>query len=246
VDHKAARGRRAAVSAHRGGREDGPGGTYEAYEAAAASGAEYVEFDIRRTADGRLVVFHDATAGPGLAVGDVGYARLCEVAGYEVPEVGGVMRLLAGRAKGHLDLKERGYEELVIGEACEILGAGNFVATTTDDACAAAIRARFPRAAVGLSLGRDLSGAPLPSRIRTRLAELYPLARIRACGADWCAMHQRLARAGVLRQCHRHGIKTMVWTVNSDAMMARLLADRRVDVLVTDRPQRALALRAEG
>jgi glycerophosphoryl diester phosphodiesterase len=47
----------------------------------------------------------------------------------------------------------------------------------------------------------------------------------------------------VLRQCHRHGIKTMVWTVNSDSMITRLLADRRVDVVVTDRPKRALELR---
>jgi glycerophosphoryl diester phosphodiesterase len=36
-----------AISAHRGGSEHAPEGTYEAYRTALATGAEYVEFDIR-------------------------------------------------------------------------------------------------------------------------------------------------------------------------------------------------------
>jgi glycerophosphoryl diester phosphodiesterase len=162
-----------------------------------------------------------------------------------VPLAADVMRIIAGRAKGHLDLKERGDEELIIGQALEILGPGNFVATSTDDACVAAIRARFPAVQAGLSLGRDVSGLPIRGKVSARAAELYPLTRIRASGADWCAVHHRLARAGVLRQCHRQGIRTMVWTVNDDRMMARLLADPLVDVLVTDRPRRAVALRGQ-
>jgi glycerophosphoryl diester phosphodiesterase len=34
-------------------------GTIEAYARALETGAEYVEFDIRRTADGELAAFHD-------------------------------------------------------------------------------------------------------------------------------------------------------------------------------------------
>lgn len=233
----------AAISAHRGGGEDAPGGTYEAYRTAAQTGAEYVEFDIRRIADGRLVVCHDATVRTGQAVGELGYEALCAAAGYAVPLVADVMRIIAGSAKGHLDLKERGTEELAIGLALDILGPGNFVATTTDDTSVAAIAARFPGVPGALSLGRDLTGRSWPHRLSTRRAELFPLARLRACGASWCAVHHRLARAGVLRQCHRHGIKTMVWTVNEDSMITQLLADPRVDVVVTDRPRRAAGLR---
>src|SRR5580692_12642938 len=42
-------GRGPAISAHRGGSEHGPGGTYEAYRNALAIGADYVEFDVRQT-----------------------------------------------------------------------------------------------------------------------------------------------------------------------------------------------------
>ena len=55
--------------------------------------------------------------------------------------------------------------------------------------------------------------------------------------------HPRLAAAGVLAQCHRAGIKTMIWTVDEDAEMTRWLADPRVSVLITNRPADAVALR---
>ena len=53
---------RVAVIAHRGGSDGGaPEGTIGAFEAAIEAGADRLEFDVRRTADGVLVVLHDAT-----------------------------------------------------------------------------------------------------------------------------------------------------------------------------------------
>ena len=49
-----------AISAHRGGSENARGGTYRAYNGALAAGAEYVEVDVRRSADGVLVARHRA------------------------------------------------------------------------------------------------------------------------------------------------------------------------------------------
>jgi glycerophosphoryl diester phosphodiesterase len=237
----------AAISAHRGGGEDAGAGTYEAYANALEAGAEYVEFDIRRTADGELAVYHDAHAGPHAgehaALGQISYTRLCALAGYEVPRVTEIMRLIAGSASGHLDLKETGGEHTIIEQALAILGPGNFVVTTLEDASVAAIKARFPDVPVGLSLGRDLAGVPRLFRPSARRHEVFPMGRIRACGADWVAMHHGLALAGALRRCRHHHIKTMVWTVNSDPGISRWLADFRVDVLVTDRPRRAIATR---
>ena len=86
----------AAISAH------GPrAGAIEAYARALETGAEYVELDIRRTADGELAAFHDARTREGEALGAISYARLCGLAGYEVPRVADVMALIAGKAAGH-------------------------------------------------------------------------------------------------------------------------------------------------
>lgn len=46
--------------AHRGCMEAGPENSHTAFEAAVTLGAGGVEIDVRKTRDGKLVVFHDA------------------------------------------------------------------------------------------------------------------------------------------------------------------------------------------
>jgi glycerophosphoryl diester phosphodiesterase len=180
-----------AISAH------GPRtGTIEAYARALETGAEYVEFDIRRTADGELAAFHDPRTRQGEALAAISYPRLCELAGHPVPRVADLMTLIAGKATGHLDLKDTGGEDGVVEMALDILGPGTFVVTTLEDQSVAAIKARFPAVPAALSLGRDLNGVPRPGRAATRLSELFPMRRLRACRADWAAVHRRLAAAG--------------------------------------------------
>jgi glycerophosphoryl diester phosphodiesterase len=232
-----------AVSAHKGGSEDAPPASWEAYETALTTGAEYVEFDIRRTRDGDLVVFHDPRIA-GRPVAGLTYEELCTAAGHRVPLVRDVMKLIAGRAVGHLDLKEIGDEHEVIRMALDLLGPGNFVATTLEDSSIHRIKKDFPEVTAALSLGRDLREINRLLRLPARARELYPLGRMRACGADWVAVHRRLARANVLRLCGRFGIPAMVWTVNGEPQLRRFLADPRVTVLITDRPRYALSLRA--
>jgi glycerophosphoryl diester phosphodiesterase len=233
-----------AVSAHRGGCERFAPATREAYQDAIASGAEYAELDVRRTADGVLVVHHDARVhGSGPLLSRITHAELCDRAGYAVPVVDDVMALIAGRLLGHLDLKETGYERELIDRATALLGADGFVATSLEDRSVAAITRAFPGVRTALSLGRGRADVALARLPLTRLSELFPMRRIRACGAHGVAVHQRLARATVLREAARHGLFTLVWTVNDDALMRALLGHPRVDVLVTDRPRRAVALR---
>jgi glycerophosphoryl diester phosphodiesterase len=236
---------RVLVSAHAGDRAP----TLETYRNAVATGADYVELDIRRTADGELVSFHDALAPGGEPLSAVGYARLCDLAGYRVPTVADVLATIEGRAMGHLDLKDAGGEDEVVRLALDVLGPGQFVITTLEDSSVAAIRSRFPSAddvPVALSLGRDLAGASRARWLRTRLSELRPLPRLRACGADWVAAEHRLARAGVWRQCRREHVKVMVWTVNSEREMRYWLSGHRADVLITDRPTVAVGLRDQA
>ena len=52
---------RVAVIAHRGEHLRHPENTLEAFASAAEAGADYIEVDVRTTADGKLVLMHDAT-----------------------------------------------------------------------------------------------------------------------------------------------------------------------------------------
>jgi glycerophosphoryl diester phosphodiesterase len=220
---------RVEISAHR---RDTDGG----FAVAAGSGAEYVEIDVRRTGDGELVAHHDAQID-GFPLARCRYARIRERR--PVPLVREALEAIAGRARGHLDLKERGGEHEVVALAEQILGPGNFVVTTKSPGSIRLIRQDFPEVPTALSIGRSLWE-------RGAVRDLSPLVLVRACGAHMVAVNHRLARLGVLRQCARAGYPAMVWTVNADPLLRRFLADPRVAVLITDRPRRALELRGTG
>src|SRR5262249_50256777 len=105
-------GGKGVITAHNGGGEGGRPARYQADQRALSSGAEYAELDIRKTRDDVLVCYHDEHAGRGgPPVSELSRAELCERAGYDVPGVAEVMRLLGGKLLGHLDLKETGYEK---------------------------------------------------------------------------------------------------------------------------------------
>jgi glycerophosphoryl diester phosphodiesterase len=232
-----------AISAHRGGGEHGPEGTYEAYQNALATGAEYVEFDIRRTSDGTLVSCHPARVSRQ-AVAAVSYDRLCHLAGYRVPRMTEALPMLAGRASAHLDLKQAECAEEVVELASGILGPGGLLVTTGDGPLAAALGRRFQAVPFGVTIGGDLAQAAGFGARRLRAPGLSRLAPVLATGSGWAVVHRRLARTGVLAECRDRGLKAAVWTVNADREMAHWLNSPHVDVMITDRPGHAMTLRA--
>lgn len=74
---------RPLVIAHRGGALLAPENTAEAFRAAAATGADMVETDLRLTADGILVCLHDADlkrlCGDPRAVSELDFATICSL-----------------------------------------------------------------------------------------------------------------------------------------------------------------------
>jgi glycerophosphoryl diester phosphodiesterase len=230
------------ISAHRGGCETAPEGTYAAYRAALAAGAEYLEFDVRLTADQHLVAYHDARLASGQPVAATSYAELCRAAGYEVPTTSELIQLMAGRAGAHIDLKDPAAGAAVVAQALGLLSPASIVVTSRDPAAVRAVRERHPDVGAGLTIGGDVAES---ARYAGRWARPARWAdAVAAATADWAAVHHRLARTGVVAECRRRGLRTLVWTVTADASLRRWLIRTDVDVLVTDRPGRAAALRA--
>jgi glycerophosphoryl diester phosphodiesterase len=73
---------------------------------------------------------------------------------------------------------------------------------------------------------------------------VLPAARLQRAGASFAAPHVALTRLGVLKQIAAIGLPSVVWTVNSPRALDALLDDERVEGIITDRPEVALALRA--
>jgi glycerophosphoryl diester phosphodiesterase len=103
------------VVAHRGASAIAPENSLEAFEAAIAVGADKVEFDVRRTLDGVLVVVHDPLPL-------VPYDELDP----RPPRLEEVVRVCAGRIALDVELKEAGLER----EVLELVEATEFVVTS--------------------------------------------------------------------------------------------------------------------
>jgi glycerophosphoryl diester phosphodiesterase len=65
-----------SLIAHRGASSDHPENTLDSFRGAATQGADWVELDVRPTADGEIVVIHDAHLPSGQAVSELPRASL--------------------------------------------------------------------------------------------------------------------------------------------------------------------------
>ncbi len=234
---------RTLIDAHRG--ECGIPGLPAAdrYGRAIALGVDYVEIDVRRSADGVYVNYHDDRTPSGRALYELSFVALRQELGSELLKVDEVMELVDGRVGLHVDVKEAGDEAATV----SLVQAGcahSPVFFTGGDDSVRAIKETFPTARAGLTLGEDLEGAPPWRYLRVRWSELFPGVRLRRCHADFAAVHQRLAGLRVLDYCARAHLPAWVWTVDDEVSIARFMDDPRVAVLITNRPDLALRIRS--
>jgi glycerophosphoryl diester phosphodiesterase len=226
------------VIAHRGATAQATQNSLPAFEAAIELGAEFIEFDVRRTSEGALIVLHDATIG-GAPVASLTRDSIYQKSGQKPPLLVEVLELTVGRIGLDVELKEDGYVAEVLAE----VGLGSeperLVYTSFLDAVVEQIRHRQPAAKTGLILGQS---SPIPY-LRTRLSELFPVERLRNCGATFAVLHFRLAQLGALRRAHAAGFASLVWTVNGAPHLRHFLSDPLIYGVITDQPARALAMR---
>jgi len=114
--------------AHRGHSTAAPENTLAAFALALDHKPDYIECDVRRTKDGRIIVIHDATVdrttnGSG-KVADLTLAGLRELdagskfgsqfAGERLPTLEETLDVMKGKTKPLIELKEEGMEEDVV------------------------------------------------------------------------------------------------------------------------------------
>jgi glycerophosphoryl diester phosphodiesterase len=243
---------RPAISWHRGGKEIARSATLAAFAAAAERAAEWIEVDVRRTHDGRLVCVHDSRLVGIGRIADLDYGNLPPSDRPSVPTLEEVLAALDeaeapsrppdARSGIHLDLKGTGHER----EAIEVVRSSGrrFLVTTLHDESVVAARAAAPDVPVLLSLGHPGTGLGVGARLRLHVSEVWPYGRLRRCGATGVAAMYLLANPVLRRWCRRREMTVLVWTVDSTAALRRWLRRRDVDIVTTNRPVVALRLRS--
>ncbi|MEX1009634.1 MAG: glycerophosphodiester phosphodiesterase family protein [Acidimicrobiia bacterium] len=226
----------ALVLAHRGANRFAPGNTLPAFARAVELGADGVELDIHRTADGALVVRHDAATPVGmLAEMTVPEIR---AALPEVPTLEEALDVCAGllvnveiknvRSEGDWDPTDRAADLLV-----ELLarrdGRDRVLVSSFNLTSVDRVRSLAPHLPTALlTWGTDPLEALLIAESHGHGA-LHP---------DYRSIAGVLAGA-VATRAHEQGLEVNVWTVNDPDELARLAA-AGIDALITDVPDVAL------
>lgn len=213
------------VIAHRGASQLAQENTLEAFELAVQVGADAVELDVRRTADGVLVVHHDAVVPDGRVIVETAWRDLPG----HVPTLGEALDAAAGvwvnieiknsKRDPDFDPLDRVAVE-VMATLAERRDGGRWLLSSfrleTMDRCRL-IEPTVPTAWLTLEMPAD---APEVLAARGHTA-IHP----------W----ESTVTAEQIERCHERGILVNAWTCN-DPVRFMALAAAGIDGVVTDTP----------
>lgn len=228
---------RPLILAHRGASFYHKENTLEAFQAAIAMGPDMIEFDVRRSRDGVLLVHHDPDFD-GVKILDLTMDEIRErsgFAGYTVPALSEVLLLCGGKVALDVELKEAGYENQVIKEVLDVLAPDQFLLSSMKDMVIREVKKRRPEIRTGLGF----YSCPFPKVLR----QLFPAARVRRTGADVLVVSEGLLKWGFLGLAAGLGKPVWVYTRNDRKGIWKLITDPRVGGIFTDRPDVGMFLR---
>lgn len=248
------------VFAHRGGGGLYPENTLGAFEYSAQMGVDVLELDVHSTADGVLVVHHDATVNRTTdGKGRISQMTLAEVkkldAGFPFTSDGG--KTFPFRGKGiqvptleeifkalpemTFNVEPKQAEPSITKPLCEMIRAGNMTEKV--------IVGSFRQQAIDefRQFCPEVATSATPSEVTDFLTR-SKLGISQSYTPPFQALQvpQKLGKLAVvdenfIENAHRKNIKIHVWTINEIADMQRLV-NLGVDGIMTDYPDRLLEL----
>lgn len=248
------------VIAHRGGAQLRPENTLAAFEHALALGADVLEMDVRASAEGEIVVIHDATverttdgSGPVAALTLVELAKLD--AGYRWSADGGrshpfrghglrvpaLAQVLARFPRARMNIEIKPADPAVAAALCTLIrrsgASGRVLVAAVNDGVLREFRAACPEEAT--SMGSAEGRMFLAAHLAHFTATISP--RAAALQIPYRLGERVLASAALVEAAHGRNLRLHAWTVNDPPAMRSLVA-AGVDGIITDRPDVLLRL----
>ena len=209
--------------------------TLESFEKAIEIGADMVEFDVRETKDGVLVVSHDKnfadTPVSWQTYEDM--EREAKIRGFHIPQLKEVLEMCHGRIFMDIEVKEHGFEKKLLKTLNECVDKNEYSIKSFNDKVPYTIKKYNPDIVVGLLIGTS------KANLKRRVNELFPIRRLKKCKADFVSPHFNLLHVGFIKRMKTEGYPVYVWTVNDEKLIKKLLKSD-IDGLITDRPDIAI------
>ena len=228
---------RPLILGHRGAPFEAPENTFGSFQRALEHGADGVELDVQRSADGVPVVIHDLTldrttdgSGEVAAHPWAHLSTLCAGPGEPLRRLEEVADWAAGAGAWlNVELKTEGVEAAVLA----VLERAGVLERTF-------ISSFLPVPV--LEVGRLAPG--MRRALVTEFWDPNVAEIVRDCRAVGVCIHRRLATPELLAELAAARLTSVVWTVDDPAEIERLLR-LGVGAIITNRPERGVAARSE-
>ncbi|HOF42276.1 MAG TPA: glycerophosphodiester phosphodiesterase [Candidatus Moranbacteria bacterium] len=228
------------IIAHRGASGYVRENTLEAFEKAIELGADMVEFDVRKTADEKLVLFHDPEI-EGKDIARIKYQELLKISerqDFHVPTLEETLKFLQGRTKLDVEIKEEGYEREAIDLILKYFDKKDFIVVSFKEKVIECVKKNFPDVKAGLLLGHK---APknFVRAIVLCLREIFPFFRIKKFGVDFVDVHWKLALIPFYMKVFKFmELPVIVWTLDDPKIAKYLAKHGHLIAITTNYPNR--------
>jgi glycerophosphoryl diester phosphodiesterase len=241
------------VVGHRGAAAHAPENTLASLERAVQLGVDLVEFDVLSLADGTLVLAHSddlAEVSHGRATGRVAGRGLQELRALapELATLDDALAFLADRSPpvgAHVDLKSPGAEEDVLEALRRRALVSRAIVSSCEPGSLRWLAAAEPDLARALTypcdrlrLGGRRAAAPFRRSALRALRATLPRrieGLLRRAEATAISLHWSVVSPAAVERAQGAGAVVLVWTVNDEALLRRVLA-AGVDAVITDDP----------
>lgn len=217
---------------HRGYHVDAPENTLDAFQHAIDLGVDGIETDVRMTADGVAVLFHDRVVRTGRPVVSLTHAELCEATGLPVPTLESALRLQSAREFiWNIEVKTSRATDAVVALAEFFRTSRRLLVTSFAHGVVAEIAGR-----VAVECGALV--AHRPAEFVGRPAWLPDSERVNAIVWNFETIDEEL-----LRESQKCGLNNFAYGLVTPEEHARARG-WNIDGIITDRPEFVLASRA--
>jgi len=215
------------VIAHKGASADRPENTIEAFDAAREAGADWVELDVRRTADDVLVVHHDAHLGDGSVLVEIQAGDLPD----EVPTLAQALEVCDGMGV-NIEIKNLpGDPDWDAEHQISAAVAGLALAYRDYDAL---LISSFTMDTVA-RIGQIDAALPRGLVLNDAAGLWQGVAWSESAGLQAFNPYVPLVDAALVKRVHDAGMSLNVWTVNDPDRIAEMV-ELGVDGIITDVP----------
>lgn len=223
---------------HRGTRTNSDENTIDSFEKALEFGANYIEFDIRKTKDEKVVLLHDSTLdrttnGSGF-VKNFEYKELLEFRtknrNFKIPLLSETLKILKGRIKFMIDLKENDLINIILDLVDELKLLDDCIFSGRNLKVLEKIKSVYPNSTICYNITKGLG---------LKIEEFLNMDKFGKLKftPDMISLRSNLVNIKFINKCHSNNIKSLAWdffSYNNPTVIIKSIINMGIDGILFD------------